>query len=149
MRFDPYQAAPGWYQDVLAWSRDLRHSTLSPEIRHLVEIRVSQINDCAFCLTYHTDLALAGGVAQAKLDALAGWRNSSGFSDAERAALSLAEAMTRIGDGNRVDELTWQAARDYFEDGALAALLHVIALINVWNRINVAVEFPEHHPLPT
>jgi alkylhydroperoxidase family enzyme len=83
-----------------------------------------------------------------KLDLLAGWRETSSFDDRERAALGLAEAMTRVGDGGRVDEATWSTARDAFDDEELSALLYLVGLINIWNRINVAVELPSDHPLP-
>lgn len=148
MRFDPYVAGEEWYRDVLSLARHLGRSSLSAEIRALVEIRVSQISGCAFCLRFHTDQAQSDGIPQAKLDVLAGWRDSLRFSERERAALDLAESMTRIGDGRRVDEKTWSAARQHFDDRDLAALLYVIALINVWNRINVAVDLPESHSLP-
>ncbi len=114
-----------------------------------MEIRVSQITGCAFCLTLHTGFARRAGVPQARLDTLAGWREAKGFDDPERAALGLAEAMTRVGDGSRVDERTWATAREHFDDTELAALLYLIGLINVFNRINVAVALPSNHRLPT
>jgi alkylhydroperoxidase family enzyme len=88
------------------------------------------------------------GIDQTKLDVLAGWREAPQFDQRERAALDLAEAMTRLGDGQRVDDAIWLAAREKFTDDELAALLFVIGLINVWNRINVAVELPSDHQLP-
>lgn len=102
---------------------------------------------CAFCLKLHTRVARKMGMSQDKLDTLAGWRESPQFTDQERAALALAEAMTRIGDGNRVDETTWAAARAAFSDEELSALLYLVTLINTWNRINVAVELPGDHAL--
>lgn len=93
-------------------------------------------------------MARAQGVGQDRLDLVAGWREAAHFDRRERAALGLAEAMTRIGDGQRVDERTWTAAREQFDDAELAALLYLVGLINVWNRINVAVELPCDHRLP-
>ena len=82
------------------------------------------------------------------MDTLAGWRESTAFDERERAALDLAEAMTRLGDGRRVDDPVWSAARERFDDEELADLLYLVGLINVWNRINVAVELPSDHELP-
>jgi AhpD family alkylhydroperoxidase len=148
MRFDPYTTGTQWYQDVLTLAGHLAHGPLDRAVCRLVEVRVSQINGCAFCLGLHSDQARKAGVDQAKLDTLAGWRDASGFHERERAALGLAEAMTRAGDGERVDEVIWRAAREQFNDEELAALLFLVGLINVWNRINVAVELPSGHELP-
>jgi AhpD family alkylhydroperoxidase len=148
MRFDPYASGADWYQDVLTLARHLAHGPLDAAICQLVEVRVSQITGCAFCLSLHSDWARKAGVDQAKLDTVAGWRDAPGFDSRERSALGLAEAMTRIGDGARVDEAIWQPAREQFSDEQLAALLFLVGLINVWNRINVTVELPSDHELP-
>jgi AhpD family alkylhydroperoxidase len=149
MRFDPYANGGQWYQDVLSLSGHLARGPLDPAICQLVEVRVSQITGCAFCLRLHSDAARKAGVGQDKLDTLAGWRDASGFTNRERAALGLAEAMTRLGDGERVGQDIWQAAREEYNDTELAALLYLVGLINVWNRINIAVELPSEHTLPT
>ncbi len=148
MRFDPHGKGGQWYQDVLQLSGHLARGPLDAVVCQLVEVRVSQITGCAFCLSLHSDLARKAGVDQAKLDTLAGWREMSGFDDRERSALDLAEAMTRLGDGRKVDEAVWSAARMQFDDDELAALLYLIGLINVWNRINVAVELPSDYEGP-
>jgi AhpD family alkylhydroperoxidase len=148
MRFDPYENGGQWYQDVLTLSGHLARGPLDASICQLVEVRVSQITGCAFCLSLHSDGARKAGVNQAKLDTLAGWREVSLFDHRERAALELAEAMTRIGDGKRVDEFVWAAAREQFNDEELAALLYLVGLINIWNRINVVVELRGDHELP-
>jgi AhpD family alkylhydroperoxidase len=148
VRFDPYANGVEWYKDLLALAGHLRHGPLDSAICQLVEIRVSQLTGCAFCLRLHTNLARTEGIVQSKLDVLAGWREAPQFDERERAALDLAERMTRIGDGQRVDDATWSAARAQFTDDELAALLYVIGLVNVWNRINVAVELPCDHQLP-
>ena len=79
---------------------------------------------------------------------MAGWRESSEFTTKERSALQLAEAMTRIGDGARVDHEVWSVASRAFTDEEPSALLYLICLINVWNRINVAVQLPGDYVLP-
>jgi AhpD family alkylhydroperoxidase len=149
MRFDPYSTGTQWYQDVLSLAGHLAHGPLDRVISQLVEVRVSQITGCAFCLGLHSDRARKAGVDQKKLDMLAGWRDASVFDERERSALGLAESMTRLGDGGRVDEAIWQAARKDFNDEELSALLFLVGLINVWNRVNVAVELPSDHELPT
>jgi AhpD family alkylhydroperoxidase len=149
MRFDPYSGpAARYYQDVRALSNHLRSGPLDASLGDLVEIRVSQITGCAFCLNLHAGIARRRGVTQAKLDAVAGWRDSSEFTPKERSALELAEAMTRIGDGARVDDEVWSGARGVFNDEELSALLYVVGLINVWNRINIAVQLPGDYALP-
>jgi AhpD family alkylhydroperoxidase len=148
VRFDPYANGGPWYRDLLALSGHLAQGPLDGELSHLVEVRVSQINGCGFCLGLHTDLARKAGVDQGKLDVIGGWRESSLFDPREQAALGLAEAMTRVGDGRRVDDDTWSQARDQFDDTELGALLYLVGLINVWNRLNVAVELPADHRLP-
>ena len=140
MRLNTYRADPEGQKRLLAWNDHLAHTTLPPSLRALVETRVSQINGCGFCLAMHTDEARRAGVAQSTLDVIAAWRDSTAFSEEERAALALAEAMTRLADGGRVDDAVWDAAGQAFDDAALAALVQVIALINAFNRINVATE---------
>lgn len=142
MRFNPYRADGGAYTHLSALHEHLVAGPLGADIRALVEVRASQINGCAFCLAMHADEARAAGVPQRKLDTVAGWREDPTFTATERAALGLTEAMTRVGDGNRVDDGTWAAARDAFDDAELASLLYTIGLIQVWNRLNVAVEMP-------
>jgi AhpD family alkylhydroperoxidase len=149
MRFDPYAGpAARYYRDIRALSNHLRGGPLDASLSDLVEIRVSQITGCAFCLNLHSGIAHRRGVSQDKLDLLAGWRESSEFTSKERSALELAEAMTRIGDGARVDDEVWSMAREVFTDEELSALIYLIGLINVWNRINVAVQLPSDYVLP-
>jgi alkylhydroperoxidase family enzyme len=79
---------------------------------------------------------------------LAGWRESTEFTTRERSALELAESMTRIGDGARVDDRVWSEASKAFTDEELGALLYLIGLINVWNRINIAAQLPGDYVPP-
>jgi AhpD family alkylhydroperoxidase len=148
MRLNPYEADVDAYGYLRGLAVHLAKSSLDSGVRLLAELRVSQINGCAFCLAMHSDSARKRGVAQSKLDQLAGWRDSSEFSAEERAALALAEEVTRIGDGTRVSDATWKAAREVFSDDALAALLYAIGLIQLWNILNVASEVPAGLELP-
>lgn len=104
----------------------------------LVELRASQINGCAVCLDMHSRAAKKAGEADERLATVAAWRESSYFDDAERAALALTEAGTRLADRAVPvpDEVFAEAARHY-DEPALAALVVCIAAINTWNRLNV------------
>ncbi|MFJ5263276.1 carboxymuconolactone decarboxylase family protein [Streptomyces sp. NPDC088387] len=121
----------------------LMDSTLDHTTQELVKIRASQINGCGFCTDMHTkDAAHAGETAQ-RLHLVAAWREATVFTDAERAALELAEQGTRIADaaGGVTDE-AWANAAKYFDEDQLAALISLIAVINAYNRVNVINQLP-------
>jgi AhpD family alkylhydroperoxidase len=109
----------------------------------LVNLRASQINGCAVCLDMHSRGAKKAGETDERLLTLAAWRDAPYFTDAERAALALAEAGTRLSDqGIPVfDALVEEAAR-YYDEAALAALVVCIAAINTWNRLNAVTGQP-------
>lgn len=140
MRLNTYDIDPSGHKHLIAWATYLDRSVLPKGLRALVETRVSQINGCAFCLAMHTDEGRQAGIPQNKLDTVAAWRDDPSFSEEERAALELAEAMTRIADGGRVDDAVWSRAATAFDEAELASLVQVIAIINAFNRINVATE---------
>ena len=142
MRLNPHKVEREGYEHLYGLAQHLGASRLEAGLRALVEIRVSQINGCAYCLRLHVDGALGHGVDQKKIDVVAAWREVDAFSERERAALGLAEAMVRIGDGHRVDEEVWSVARLTFDDADLATLCYVVGLINFWNTLNVTVEMP-------
>jgi AhpD family alkylhydroperoxidase len=118
-------------------------SGLPDATRHLVEIRASQINGCAYCTDMHTKDAAHAGETQVRLNLVATWREATVFTEAERAALELAEQGTRIADaaGGVTDEAWANAAKHYDED-QLTALVAQVALINAWNRMNVITQQP-------
>ncbi|MFG2951470.1 carboxymuconolactone decarboxylase family protein [Streptomyces adustus] len=106
--------------------------------QELVKIRASQINGCGFCTDMHTKEAAAAGETQQRLNLVAAWREATVFTDAERAALELAEQGTRIADGSTgVTDEAWAGAAKFYDADELAALISLIALINAYNRINV------------
>jgi AhpD family alkylhydroperoxidase len=111
--------------------------------QELVKIRASQINGCGFCTDMHTTDAAAAGETPLRLNLIAAWREATVFTDAERAALELAEQGTRIADaaGGVTDEAWANAAKHYDED-QLVALMSLIAIINAYNRINVINQQP-------
>jgi AhpD family alkylhydroperoxidase len=105
----------------------------------LVHLRVGQINGCSVCVDMHSRALKKLGESDARICALAAWREASYYTEAERAALTLAEAATRLSD--RTDAVTdevWKEASRHFSEAALGALVMSIALANLWNRLNVA-----------
>ncbi len=112
-----------------------------PEItRQLVHLRASQINGCSVCVAMHADELKKLGVSDQRIFAVAAWRDTTWFSEAERAALALCEEMTRIADRpDPVSDAVWAAAARHYDEADLAALILTIAQINVWNRLNAAV----------
>ncbi|KUO06561.1 carboxymuconolactone decarboxylase family protein [Streptomyces caeruleatus] len=118
-------------------------STLPETVQELVKIRASQINGCGFCTDMHTkDAAHAGETAQ-RLHLVAAWREATVFTEAERAALEIAEQGTRIADaaGGVTDE-AWRDAAKHFDEDQLVALISLLAVINAYNRINVINQQP-------
>ena len=106
----------------------------------LIELRASQINGCSFCVDSGARSAKQAGETDERLFAVAAWRDAPYFSDAERAALALTEAATRLSDReDPVPDDVWAEAARHYNEAALAGLILAIANINVWNRLNVAV----------
>ncbi|QPP08546.1 carboxymuconolactone decarboxylase family protein [Streptomyces bathyalis] len=128
---------------IAAVSKVLSDSTLPPATQELVKLRASQINGCGFCTDMHTKDAMAAGETTVRLNLVAAWREATVFTDAERAALELAEQGTRIADaaGGVTDE-AWANAVKHYDEDQLAALVFAIALINTFNRVNVMVQMP-------
>src|SRR5437763_2823656 len=109
----------------------------------LVELRASQINGCGVCVDMHARLMRQAGETDERLFAVAAWRDAPYFSDAERAALALTEAVTRLSDrADAVPDEIWSEAARHYDEKALGALVLSIAMTNVWNRLNVAVRQP-------
>ncbi len=113
--------------------------TIPMATRELVRLRASQINGCGFCVDMHAHDAQAAGETFERLMGVAGWRDAPYFTEEERAALELTEAVTRLTDtSDPVPDELWRRVADYFDDEQLAALVMQIATINAWNRVNVA-----------
>lgn len=110
-----------------------------PKTLHLVHMRISQINGCAACLDGGAKHARGHGESDERLFAVAGWRDAPYYSDAERAALALAESVTRLSDReDPVPDAIWKEASRHFDEKELSGLLLWIATTNVFNRLNVA-----------
>jgi AhpD family alkylhydroperoxidase len=121
----------------------VRDEGVSEKTLGLVHLRASQINGCAFCNDMHCRELKAAGAAEDVIWAVATWRESTLFSDAERAALSLTEYATRIADqSDPVPDAVWDEAKAHYPEKALALLIVHIGLINLFNRINVTIRQP-------
>ncbi|MEW9554960.1 carboxymuconolactone decarboxylase family protein [Nonomuraea sp. NPDC050783] len=121
----------------------IAQSSLPQATQDLVMLRASQINGCGFCVDYHTKDATAAGEDPVRLHLTAAWRESTVFTDAERAALALTEEGTRIADAHPgVSDETWAKVRQHYDDDQIAALVSLIAMINANNRLNVIVRNP-------
>ena len=121
----------------------IQQSPLTRTIQDLVMLRASQINGCGFCIDYHTKDAAAAGETAVRLHLVAAWRESTVFTEAEQAALELAEEGTRIADAHHgVSDQTWAQVRKHYDDDQIVALVCLIAMINASNRLNVIVRNP-------
>jgi AhpD family alkylhydroperoxidase len=140
---NPAVSVPGVMDALLALSKAAtdagRKAGLPRTTAELVNLRASQINGCAVCLDMHTRGAKKAGETDERLGTLAAWRDTPYFTDAERAALGLTEAATRLADrADPVPDNVFEEAAKHYDEPALAALVVSIATINVWNRLNVA-----------
>lgn len=129
--------APDAYAAILDLENYAK-ANVEPTLFELIKTRASMINGCAFCVDMHTTDALAEGEDVRRIVALSAWRESSFFSDAERAALDLTDSVTRMGEEGVTDEV-WNNAGALFSDSELTNIMMAIAAINVWNRLAVTV----------
>jgi AhpD family alkylhydroperoxidase len=135
---NPAFAVPDAMDSLNALAKSISRARL-PVNRELLHLRASQINGCSVCVDMHAKGARAGGESEERVFAIGAWRDTPFFSDAERAALELTEALTRLADvPDPVPDAIWDAAAEHFDETQLGALVLDIALINVWNRLNVA-----------
>lgn len=137
---NPVMIVPDALQHLLTIGKTAKSSNLPDRTIGLVHLRASQINGCAFCVDMHARDLKKDGETDERLWAVAAWRESPHFNDAERAALALTEAATRLSDrSDPVPDEVWNEASRHYDEPALAALILQIALINFWNRVNVTI----------
>ncbi|MFI7411010.1 carboxymuconolactone decarboxylase family protein [Streptomyces sp. NPDC049627] len=117
---------------------------LDQELAEIVGLRASQINGCGACVHGHAGNLRKAGVSEERIDAVSAWREAPWFTDAERAALQLTEAMTRLADRSHesVPDALWDEVADHFDEKELSALILTIAVINMFNRINTTIKEP-------
>lgn len=139
-RFALYEneVAAKFNKRLVTAARVIDESSLPKATQELVKIRSSQINSCGMCLDMHTKDAAHAGETAVRLAMVAAWRESTVFTEAERAALALTEEGTRLADASQgITEDTWAQVRKNYDDDQIAALISLIATINAWNRLNV------------
>jgi AhpD family alkylhydroperoxidase len=136
-RLNHTQQSPVLFKKFLDFSLAIKDSSLDPALSHLIDIRASQLNGCAFCLDMHVKEAKLHGERELRLHHLAIWRESALFSARERAALAWTEALTRLAPEGVSDELYAQA-RAQFSEPELADLTYRVMAINGWNRASIA-----------
>lgn len=137
--------APVAQQSLIALSKQSDAPGTDTEIVELVKLRVSQINNCAFCLQIHLNVARRLGIAPEKLDLVATWKEAGIFSEKECAALAWAEELTYLP-GRSIPDAAYSAVRSHFDEEEIVSLSVAIAAINAWNRLGAAFRFAP--PLP-
>ncbi len=127
----------------MAAGKALKESPLPAATQELVALRVSQINGCAVCLDMHTKEAVAAGESPVRLNLVAAWREATVFTEAERAALELAEEGTRVADAaGGVGDEVWAYAAKHYDNEQLAALVILVSFMNTANRLNIITRQP-------
>jgi AhpD family alkylhydroperoxidase len=140
---NPAMLIPDAMQAIQAFNEAAYQGGVSPRTLDLVHLRASQINGCSFCVDSGAKHARQKGETDERLLAVAAWREAPYFDEAERAALALAEAVTRLADRpDPVPDAIWDEAARHYDEKGLAGLLLMIALTNVYNRFNVATRQP-------
>jgi AhpD family alkylhydroperoxidase len=135
---NPATLLPGAYEAIMSLVAASRKTSLPPATYQLVHLRASQINGCSACVEMGWQEARKNGETDKRLFAVSAWRESPHFTMAERAALALAEAVTRLPDrADPVPDEIWDEAARYYDDEGLAALILVIGMTNLFNRFNV------------
>jgi len=136
---NPVMIIPEAMQALQMLGKATEQSGVPKKTLELVHLRASQINGCSVCVDMHPRLSKHVGETDERLFAVAAWRDAPYFTDAERAALALTEALTRLSERPEgVPDEIWEEAKRHYDEHALAGLTLAIAAINVWNRLNVA-----------
>ena len=136
---NPAFVVPDAMDALQALGKATQRAGVPAKTLELVNLRASQINGCGVCAVQHPRLAKQLGETDERLYAVTAWREAPYFDDAERAALALTEAVTRLSDrADPVPDDIWEEAARQYDERALGALVVAIANINLWNRINVA-----------
>ena len=137
---NPAILVPNALQALLGVVGVIKNGPVPSSTLELVNLRASQINGCGFCVDMHARDLKKAGESDERVFAVAAWRESPYFTDAERAALALTESATRLSDrGDAVPDEIWEEAARHYNESELAVLILNIGLINFWNRLNVSV----------
>ncbi|WP_213803786.1 carboxymuconolactone decarboxylase family protein [Granulicella sp. dw_53] len=136
-RLNYFKAAPDAYKTMIGLESYLRECGLEAKLLHLIKLRASQINGCAFCLDMHSKDLRAIGETEQRLYTLDAWRECPWYTARERAALAWTEALTLITQGH-VPDAVYEEARRHFTEKELTDLSFAITTINAWNRLSIA-----------
>jgi AhpD family alkylhydroperoxidase len=136
------QLSPKSYQAMANVGASIAQSTIGAALRELAQLRVSQINGCAFCVDMHTrDLRKAGETWQ-RINSLSTWRETGLYNARERAALNWAETLTRLADHHSERDADFEQLKGQFNDQEIVELTWTIAQINTWNRMAIGMQAP-------
>lgn len=136
-RYNGATTSPGAYKAMLGLEQYLHQCGIEESLLHLIKLRASQLNGCAYCIDMHWKDLRAIGEDEQRLYMLDAWREAPFYSDRERAALAWTEAVTLITDGHAPDSI-YQEVRGQFSEKEIADLTFAIATINAWNRLSIA-----------
>jgi AhpD family alkylhydroperoxidase len=136
---NPTKIFPGTAQGFQAQVKAIQQGGVPQTILDLVHLRASQINGCSFCVDYGARSLKKAGETDERLFAVAAWREAPYFTDAERAALALAEAVTRLDPADPVPDAIWEEANRHYDEKGLGAIIYMIALTNLANRVNITI----------
>lgn len=128
---------PAVLKRFVAASGEIGNTELEPKLRHLIDLRASQINQCAYCVKMHTEEALADGESQERLQRITVWRHVDDYTAAEKAAFAWTEALTSLDVKTDYDSLR-EDLRKHFSDTQISAITSAVAMINLWNRMQVS-----------
>jgi AhpD family alkylhydroperoxidase len=140
---NPVMVLPDAMKALHALSKAAQSGSVPETTHKLIHLRVSQINGCSLCVDMHARELKEAGEKDERIWGVGAWRESPYFNDAERAALALAECVTRLADRpDAVPDAVWDDSADHYDEKELSSLLLSIAAINVWNRLNAATRQP-------
>ncbi|CAM5698806.1 carboxymuconolactone decarboxylase family protein [Streptomyces purpurascens] len=141
---NPAYVLPGAMKGIGGIFQAIGEGGLRQELAEIVGLRTSQINGCGACVHGHTVNLRKAGVSEERISAVAAWRHAPFFSDAERAALKLTEAVTRLADLSEepVPDALWDEVADHFDEKELSGLILTVSLTNMFNRINTTIQEP-------
>lgn len=141
-RIDYMTASPGAFKAVLGLENYVASTAgLDPNLLHLLKIRASQINGCAYCVDMHVKEARAAGLGEQWIALIAAWRESPVYTERERAVLAWTEAVTLVSESGAPDD-DFARLKAFFSDAEIVDLTVAISTINVWNRLAVAMRIP-------
>ena len=136
-RINYVKSAPGTFQAMGSLEKYLESCGIEPQLLHLIKMRASQINGCAYCIDMHSKDLRASGETEQRIYGLDAWEETPYYTDRERAALAWTEAVTRLADGHVSDQI-YEEVRPHFTEKELADLTLAVAAINAWNRLAIA-----------